>query len=84
MAWTRAIASVNAACLLIIPAVLTHGGGLLAKVRLLVPAHEALCLRLGSRSAGELLVEAHDLLHAHGIGGRANGLVHVSHRSQSL
>lgn len=60
----------------------TLGGGVLAEVGLLVTAEEALGLGLGSRAAGELLVEADDLLHADGIGGGTNGLGSTSAQSE--
>lgn len=54
--------------------VLTLGRCVLSKVCLLISAQQALCLGLGSWSSGQLLVEAHHLLHADGIRGCANGL----------
>ena len=45
----------------------THGGWLLAKVLGLVTAQKTLCLDLWSSSTWELLVEAHNSLHADSI-----------------
>ena len=52
----------------------THSRGILAKVGLLVAAEESLGLGLGGSAARQLLVEAHDLLHADSIGGGADSL----------
>lgn len=46
---------------------LTSSGRVLSEVLLLVPAEEALGLRLGSRATGELAVEVDHSLHADGI-----------------
>jgi hypothetical protein len=62
---------------------LTLGGGILAKVGLLVTSEEALGLGLGSWAAGELRVEVHDLLHAHGIGRGADSLDSMSAKAQT-
>ena len=51
-----------------------RGGVLAAEVLLLVASQKTLGLNLGSRATGELLVKVHDLLHANGIGRRADGL----------
>ena len=58
--------------------VLTPSGWVLAHVLLCVASEKTLGLRLGSWATGQLLVEVDDLLHADGIGGRADGLVGVS------
>lgn len=47
----------------------THSRGILAKVGLLVAAKETLSLGLGGSAARQLLVEAHDLLHADSVRG---------------
>ena len=47
----------------------THSRGILAKVGLLVAAEESLGLGLGGSAARQLLVEAHDLLHADSVRG---------------
>ena len=47
----------------------THSGSVLAEVSLLVAAEEALGLLLGGSASRQLLVEAHDLLHADSIRG---------------
>jgi hypothetical protein len=52
----------------------TPRGRVLAHVSLLVAGEQSLGLDLGSGATGKLLVEAHDLLHADGVGGRADGL----------
>lgn len=46
---------------------LTHGRGVLAKVPLLVATQETLGLHLGGSASRQLLVEAHDFLHAQSI-----------------
>lgn len=45
----------------------THGRGVLAKVPLLVAAQKTLWLDLGGGASGQLLVKAHDFLHAQSI-----------------
>jgi hypothetical protein len=52
----------------------THSRGVLAHVLGLVASEETLGLDLGGGAAGELLVEAHDLLHADSIGRGADCL----------
>ena len=52
----------------------TPAGSVLAHVLLLVATEKTLGLNLRSSTTGELLVEAHDLLHADGIGGGADSL----------
>jgi hypothetical protein len=56
----------------------THSRGLVAKVLRAVATPETLGLALGSSSTGELLVEAHNLLHANSILGGADALYVVS------
>ena len=53
---------------------LTHRRWLVAEVAVLVSLQQTLGLGLGSGSAGQPLVEAHDLLHANSIGGSSNRL----------
>jgi len=52
----------------------TPSGRILAHVPLLVAGEQSLGLDLGRGATGQLLVEAHDLLHADGVGRRADGL----------
>lgn len=56
------------------PGVLTPSRWVLAHVLLLVASEKTLGLGLGSWATGQLLVEAHDLLHADSIGGGADSL----------
>lgn len=56
----------------------THGGWVLAEVLGLVLSEEALCLDLWSSSTWELLVEAHNALHADSILGSTEALFFVS------
>lgn len=55
----------------------TRGCWVLPKVLRLVSAEDALGLRFRGRSPREFLVEVHDALHTHSIGGSCDGL-HIS------
>jgi hypothetical protein len=72
--WTSAVMSQNRNSPWPVDGIRTPSGRLLAHVLLLVAAEEALAVGLGSWATGQLLVEAHNLLHADGIGRGADGL----------
>ena len=57
---------------------LTPSGWVLAHVLLLVASEKTLCLGLRSWATGQLLVEVHHLVHAHGIGRGSDSLSRVS------